>query len=128
MGLLDSILGGTPDHSGLSAATRALLLVLAAKAAKDYFGHHQQAQPTAGAPAPVSALPGGGVGGILGSVLGGGQGGAANPGGLGSVLGGCGCPGLLEELEAKTGMSQQALLQQLAHELPSAVDHIIRSP
>ena len=29
-----------------------------------------------------------------------------------------------EELQAKTGLSRQALLDQLAHELPTAVDHI----
>ena len=48
MGILDSVIGGTPDRSGLSAATKALLLVLAAKAAKDYMTHRQQASPPQG--------------------------------------------------------------------------------
>ena len=187
MGLLDSVLGGTPDRSGLSAATKALLLVLAAKAAKDYMTHHQQASQGAGA-APGGGL-GGGLGGILGSVLGGGGGGlgsvlggGSGGGGLGSVLGGLGAggagggglgglltglggagvlgslveqfgkggkgeamhswigpganqpiapdelgrvlgPGPLQELEQRTGMPQQALLEQLARELPTAMDH-----
>lgn len=196
MGLLDSILGGTPDNSGLSAATKALLLVLAAKAAKDYLTHHQQTPQAPGAEVPAgagglggilgsmlgggqtapgasgSAVGGGGLGGMLGSLLGGGQAGVsgasgAAPGGAGlggliSGLGGAGVlgalvdqfrqnghgaamdswigngsnqpiapaqlgqalgPAPLKELEAKTGLPQQTLLEQLAHELPAAMDH-----
>ncbi len=172
MGLLDSVLGGVPDRSGLSAATKALLLVLAAKAAKDFMAHHQTSAQTGGA-APGAGPGGGGLGGMLGSVLGGGQ-----AGGLGSTLGGAGGrglggllnglggagalgalvdqfgkggqgpamhswigpspnqpiapdqlgeilgPGPLQELQARTGLSRSALLEQLAHELPTAVDHI----
>ena len=198
MGLLDSVLGGTPANSGLSAATKALLVVLAAKAAQDYFTHRQQAPQGAGSAPNAGGLGGvlggmlgggasagtpqgagapttGGLGGILGSVLGGGASGGA-PGGLGSILGGGGGlggllgglggagalgglisqfqqaghgdtvkswvgaganqpiapdqleqilgPGPLGELEARTGMPRQAILQQLAHELPTAMDQI----
>lgn len=194
MGLLDSVLGGTPDRSGLSAATKALLLVLAAKAAKDYMAHRGQASQGAAPGADASQAPGaggGGLGGLLGGLLGGGQGGGA-PGGLGSILGGgaqgggaagglgsilgggglgglAGAlggagvlgslvdqfqkgghgdamrswigqgpnqsiapdqlgqilgPGPLQELTARTGMPQQALLEQLARELPAAMDHV----
>src|SRR4051812_26942647 len=82
MGLLDSVLGGgPPERSGISAATKALLVVLAAKAAKDYMTHRQQSPQGAG-----SAQGGGGLGGILGSVLGGGQAGGSGGGGMGTGL------------------------------------------
>lgn len=80
MGILGSILGGTPSSSGLSAATKALLVVLAAKATKDYLSHRQQAPQ--GGPGAATASQQGGLGGVLGGLLGGGQ-----TGGLGSVLG-----------------------------------------
>ena len=167
MGILESVIGGTPDRSGLSAATKALLLVLAAKAAKDYMAHRQQAPQ-----APSDSAGGGGLGGVLGGLLGGqtaaqgGLGSLLGGGGLGGVLSGLGGagvlgslveqfgksghgdvmrswigtgsnqpiapaqlaqalgPGPLQELESRTGMPQQALLEQLAHELPSAMNHI----
>lgn len=92
MGLLDSVIGGTPSESGLSAATKALLLVLAAKAAKDYLGRRQAATQPA---APVNAPPaGGGLGSILGGLLGGANPMGGLPGGLGSILNGGGPGGL----------------------------------
>jgi uncharacterized protein YidB (DUF937 family) len=160
MGILDSVLGGTPSQSGISAATKALLVVLAAKAAKDYMTQAQGAGPVAG----------GGLGGILGglgSMLGAGDGqGGAMGGGLGGLLGGLGGAGglgalvdqfthnghgqamqswisngpnqalapeqvgqalgeqPLQELEQTTGLPRQNLLQQLAQELPAAMDHV----
>jgi uncharacterized protein YidB (DUF937 family) len=177
MGLFDSILGGTPSGSGLSAATKALLVVLAAKAAKDYMAG-RQAAPQGAAPANAPGA-GGGLGGILGGLLGGANPGGGLTGGLGSILsGGGGLGGLggllgslggagslgalvnqfnqnghgqamnswiaagpnhtlppeqlgealgegpLQELQASTGLPRQTLLEQLAHELPQAVDHV----
>jgi uncharacterized protein YidB (DUF937 family) len=175
MGLLDSILGGQREQSGLSAATKALLLVLAAKAVKDHLAHRQTA-PDAVPATQASPAPGGILGGILG---GGDQAGAqqadAQGGGLGAILGGGGLgaivsglggagvlgslvdlfrqnghgtamgswindgpnqqiqpgqlaealgPGPLGELEQRTGLQRQTLLQQLADELPAAVDRL----
>ena len=166
MGLFDSLLGGQQAESGISAATKALLLVLAAKAAKDYFAHRQQ-----GAPPQQSVPQSAGPGSILGNLLGGsGQApGALNSitsGGLGNLLSGLGGagalgslvdlfrqnghgaamnswvangpnqqlqpnqigealgPGPLRELEQHTGLPQQTLLEQLARELPVAIDHV----
>jgi uncharacterized protein YidB (DUF937 family) len=163
MGLLDSLLGGgPPGQSGLSAATKALLLVLAAKAVKDYLAH-RQAAPGAAPAAPAAAAPGGILGGLLG---GGGLGQILGGGGLGGLLAGAGGagalgslvdlfhhnghgaamsswisqgpnqplqpaqveqalgPGPLQELEQHTGLPQQTLLEQLARELPAAIDHV----
>jgi uncharacterized protein YidB (DUF937 family) len=168
MGLLDSLLGGgPPGQSGLSAATKALLLVLAAKAAEDYLAHRQT-----GPGAAPAAAPGGILGGLLGGAQGGGsQGGDAlgqilGAGGLGGLLAASGAsgalgslvdlfhqnghgpainswisqgpnqqlepaqvgqalgPGPLQELEQRTGLPQQTLLEQLARELPAAIDHV----
>jgi uncharacterized protein YidB (DUF937 family) len=167
MGLLDSFLNGQPAQSGISAATKALLLVLAAKAAKDYLAHRQQGAAAQQA-APASAGPGS----ILGTILGGGgqASGALSSltsgGGLGALLSGLGGagalgslvglfnqnghgpamnswitngpnqqlqpnqvaealgPGPLQELEQHTGLPQQTLLEQLARELPAAIDHV----
>jgi uncharacterized protein YidB (DUF937 family) len=167
MGILDSIMGGTPSGSGISAATKALLVVLAAKAAKDYIAR-RQSEPLGAGVAPGSN---GGLGGILGGLLGGGQAVGSPNGGLGSILSGGGLGGLLgggalgalvdqftnnghgnamsswiskgpnqnltpaqieealgdgplQELEAKTGVPREHLLQELSQELPAAVDHI----
>jgi uncharacterized protein YidB (DUF937 family) len=172
MGLLDqvigSVLGGSRQEAdpqsgaaGMSPLVKALLLALAAKAAQSYLQ-----QRGAGSAAPSGAAPGGGLGDILGSVLGGGGSSGGLGGGLGSILSGLGGAGGLgvlldqlkraghgdavnswvgpganqpiapnalgdalgadtvDELQQHTGMPREALLSELATELPEAVSHI----
>ncbi|HUC66326.1 MAG TPA: YidB family protein [Stellaceae bacterium] len=93
MGLLDILNGmmsgprGQPSGAsgsggGMSPVTMALMGLLAYKAVKSFTGASAAAQPTAD---PASAgMASGGLGGIVGSLLGGGAAG----GGLGGLLGG----------------------------------------
>jgi uncharacterized protein YidB (DUF937 family) len=99
MGLLDILNGmmsgprgqGQPGGAGgsgggMSPVTMALMGLLAYKAVKSFTGASAGAQPTAD---PASAgMASGGLGGIVGSLLGGGAGSGAAGGGLGGLLGG----------------------------------------
>ena len=127
MGLLDQVLGslagggqvapqGTQPHPqavpggiGLnSPVVKALMLLLAAKAAQSYMQNRNNPTAASAGPSNGGPLGGGGLGGVLGQVLGGGQGGSAG-GGLGGMLGG-GLGGLLAGVAGGGGLG--ALLQQ----------------
>jgi uncharacterized protein YidB (DUF937 family) len=96
MGLLDSILGNltasgsSSRGSSTSPLTKALLMLLAAKAYQHYTSRPQSAGGPSGGPSNPSR-PGqsssGGLGGMLGGGGSGGLGGLL-PGGLGGILGG----------------------------------------
>jgi uncharacterized protein YidB (DUF937 family) len=95
----------------------------------------QQPAPTPAQPAPTNAPPGsilGGLGDLIGRLTAGGAapqvnswiGPGANqpiqPGQLGSALG----QNTLDDLAARTGMSREELLNQLAAALPQLINHL----
>jgi uncharacterized protein YidB (DUF937 family) len=91
--------------------------------------------PSTTTPVPTDVPPGSlldGLGGLIGKLTAGGAGQQVNswvgqganqpiqPGTLGSALG----PNTLNDLSARTGMSQQELLNQLATVLPQLINHL----
>lgn len=135
-----AVLGGMGRGRG-SPVMKALLLVLAAKAARDYMQRRQGA--------PAGSTSGGsregGLGGLLGGVAGGGGLGALveqftrnghgdaisswigrgpnqklPPQQLAEALG----PDTVQALEQETGLDREAVLQELSETLPEAVDQL----
>lgn len=150
MGLLDQVIGGLAGgkaqgtaSSGMSPLTKALLMLLAAKAASHYMGskpHDAAAAPSGGggAPVPSGKIESGVLAGLpsLDSILdkfrssGHGEkvdswiGHGANkpiaPHELGSTLG----PETIDQLQKATGLPKDQLLAQLSHTLPQVLDKL----
>jgi uncharacterized protein YidB (DUF937 family) len=161
MGLLDSILGNLggagntrgASSSSMSPLVKAILLLLAAKAAQSVTAPRSAPQGQLGR--DPETHDGGALSGGLGGLLGAGAGGLGGllSGGLGSLveqlrnkglgdqvdswigtgqnkpvdpgsLGHALGPDALDELERATGMKRDEVLTHLSHELPDAVDHV----
>lgn len=158
MGLLDAILGGLNRSSQPSASSglggvasspvvRALMLLLAAKAAQHYGSGRSSApqEPGQGGGGGLGDLLQGGLGGMLGGAAGGGgigdlleqlrgrgfgqhvdswvgkgQNHPMSPSDVESALG----PDVLSELEQHTGARREDIADELARELPDAVDRV----
>ena len=159
MGLLDSLIGNLggssasarqPSTSSTSPMVKAILLLLAAKAAHSMTSRSSSAPTGSAASAPgqtggLGGLLPGGLGGLLGGAAGGGllgglleqlrgrgfgdqvdswvgtgQNKAIAPNEMARALG----PDTISELEQHTGLPRDQLLQELSHELPESVDHV----
>lgn len=145
MGLLDTVIGsvtGTKtDGSGaMSPLVKALLLMLAAKAAHDHFGKSHEAAPApAGAPPPPSGriesgmlaglpsldslldkLKGHGHDETVKSWVGTGPNKAIDAKDLDSALG----PDAVGQLAAQSGLPRDELLRQLSGALPQVVNQL----
>ncbi len=159
MGLLDSLIGslgggssassGAPAGSSTSPIVKAILLLLAAKAAQSMTSHSNAQtgnmagtanSPSGGLGGLGGLLQGGLAGGALGGLFGGlvdqlrkngygeqvdswigaGQNKPIAPQDMGRALG----SDALSELEKHTGLSRDQLLAELSHELPASIDHV----
>jgi uncharacterized protein YidB (DUF937 family) len=134
-----AVLGGAMRRGGRgSPVMKALLLLLAAKAARDYMGRR-------GAGAGAGGPSAGGLGGVLGGVASGGGLGALieqfNRTGHGDVINSWIGRGpnrtlppqqladalgadTIDALQQETGMEREEMLQELADTLPEAVDQL----
>ncbi len=141
MGLLDQVIGGVTGSS-TSPLTKALLAMLAAKAATSYFGGNTASAASAPArtpsPAPSGKIESGILAGLpsLDSMLdhfrskghddkvqswvGTGQNKPIQPQELEATLG----PGALGHLQQESGLSREELLRQLSTALPQVVDKL----
>jgi uncharacterized protein YidB (DUF937 family) len=143
MGLLDQVIGSVTGGKGgsMSPLTKALLLLLAAKAASSYFGKGE-AKPADGSPAPAPAPSGKIESGVLAGLpsldsllsrlrssgleekvdswIGKGENKEVAPAELDRALG----PGTLDELSKQTGMPKEALLKELSGTLPQVIDKL----
>jgi len=148
MGLLDSVIGSVTGSQsggsgGTSPLTKALLLMLAAKAASSYFGR-DNAAPAGASPQPggtpsadariqsgvLAGMPsldsllqhfrGSGQESKVQSWIGTGPNQPLEPHELGSAL----SPEVLAQLERETGLPRDQLLKQLSTALPQVVDKL----
>lgn len=153
MGLLDQVIGSvTGGHqaspspqaaSGTSPLTKALLMLLAAKAASHYFGKSHETAPSGATPGGEPAAPSGkiesgilagmpsldsildkfrsgGKGDAVESWIGTGENKTIAPADLGSAL----TPEQIEQLQKATGLPKDQLLAQLSQALPHVVDKL----
>lgn len=144
MGLLDQVIGSVAGGGGKSTSplTKALLVLLAAKAASSYFGKSGASAAPAGGPAPVptpsgrietgvlAGLPsldsmldhfrGGGHDDKVKSWIGTGPNKPIEPAELKSALG----EDTIAKLERESGLSREELLRQLSTALPQVVDKL----
>lgn len=141
MGLLDGILGGASgsnQSSGTSPLVKALLMMLAAKAATSYFGNKGSAAPAPSGPAPTTSgtIDNGILAGMpslesifdkfkgtahddkMQSWIGTGENKPIAPGDLGQVLG----HDTIDELQTQSGMPRDQILDELSNAIPRAVD------
>lgn len=143
MGLLDGILGGSSGSSqsgGTSPLVKALLMMLAAKAATSYFGHKDSAAPqpapSGGAPSSSGTIESGILAGMpslesildrfkgsghddkMQSWIGTGENKPIAPDDLGQVLG----HDTIDELQTQSGMPRDQILDELSNAIPRAVD------
>lgn len=146
MGLLDNVIGGVTGKGGsMSPLTKALLMLLAAKAATSYFGKDEakaaEAQPGGTAtpsPAPSGKIESGILSGLpsldalidkfrssglddkVESWIGKGDNKAIAPHELGQALG----DKTLDQLSQETGMPKDSLLKELSGALPQVIDKL----
>lgn len=144
MGLLDQVIGSVAGGGGKSTSplTKALFVLLAAKAASSYFGKPGAAAAPAGgaAPAPtpsgrietgvLAGLPsldsmldhfrGGGHEDKVTSWIGKGDNKPLAPAELKTALG----EDMISKLERESGLSREELLRQLSTALPQVVDKL----
>lgn len=142
MGLLDGILGGVTgsnQSSGTSPLVKALLMMLAAKAATSYFGNKGSAAapaPSGPAPTPSGTIDNGILAGMpslesildkfkgsahddkMQSWIGTGENKPIAPNDLSHVLG----HDTIDELQTQSGMPRDQILDELSNAIPRAVD------